>query len=140
MRASSPGGRFTSDFETNELTDGITRDLTNPAGTMAQWWKLSSYVADPIYDVEPIGTGRIWSGPYNLRVVRATITQGSSPTNKRGFYNADTLHLTVNIDDFKSVSPEFFSDRGYVKPEIQNADKYRLVWKGQVYKIGRAHV
>lgn len=136
MRAHSPGGRFTSDFELNAIADGITWDLTNPAGTSAQWWIYNAgvSVSDPIYDVEPVGSGRVWRGPYNLSVIRASITQGASVTNQRGFYNADTLHLTLNIDDLKEVSPELFNQRGFVKPEIGQANKYRVVWKDQVYR------
>ncbi len=57
MRAYTPGGRFDSDFELDSIGDGITADLTNPAGTKAQWWIFNSAasVRDPIYDVEPLG-------------------------------------------------------------------------------------
>ena len=56
MRAYTPGGRFDSDFELDSIGDGITADLTNPAGTKAQWWIFNSAasVRDPIYDVEPL--------------------------------------------------------------------------------------
>lgn len=136
MRASAPGGRFNSDFELNSVGDGITADLTKPAGTSAEWWRFNSAasVRDAIYDVEPIGTGRVWIGPFRLAVSRASITQGTSQTNQRGFYNADTLHLTLNVDDLKEVSPELFTERGFVKPTIGEANKYRVVWKNQVYR------
>ena len=136
MRADRPGGRFTSDFETDALTDGITYDLTNPAGTSLDWWVYNEAgsTRDAIYDVEPVGVGRIWTGPYVLPVIRASITQGLSDANQRGFYNADTLHLTLNIDDLREVSPEIFNDRGFVKPNISDANKYRAVWKDQVYR------
>lgn len=136
MRAYTPGGRFDSDFESDSISEGITGDLTNPAGTLAQWWKYDAVnsLKDPIYDVEPIGVGRIWLGPLTLKIVRSSITEGTSTLNERGFYNADTLHLTVNIDDFYDVNPELFSDRGLIKSTIDLANKYRIVWKGQVYR------
>ena len=136
MRASAPGGRFTSDYELNSVGDGITADLTNPAGTSAEQLKLNIAASqkDPIYDLEPIGAGRVWTGPTRLAVVRASITQGSSLINERGFYNADVLHMTLNVDDLKEVSPEFFNDRGLVKTTIDNANRYRVVWKEQVYR------
>lgn len=136
MRADRPGGRFTSEFELNAVGDGITYDLTNPAGTNLDWWIYNEggSTRDPIYDVEPLGTGRVWVGPYNLPVVRASISQGVSDINQRGFYNADTLHLTLNVDDLKEVSPELFTSRGFVKPNIGDANKYRAVWKDQVYR------
>lgn len=136
MRAHSPGGRFTADFELDSIAFGITYDLTNPAGTTAEWWiyNASASVADVIYDVEPVGAGRIWTGPYNLAIIRASISQGASITNQRGFYNADTLHLTLNVDDLKEVSPDLFTERGFIKPEIQLTHKYRVIWKNQVYR------
>lgn len=136
MRAYTPGGRFDSDFESNRISEGITEDLTNPAGTLAQWWKFDAThsVTDPIYDVEPIGAGRVWTGPFALKVIRASISEGSNSLNERGFYNVDTLHLTLNVDDVKDVSPEIFADNGLVKPNVDFINRYRVVWKGQVYR------
>jgi hypothetical protein len=136
MRAYTPGGRFDSDFESNRISEGITEDLTNPAGTRAKWWRFdpASSVKDPIYDVEPIGAGRRWIGPFDLKVIRSSISEGSGALNERGFYNVDTLHLTLNVDDVKDVSPEMFTDNGLVKSTIDYVNQYRVVWKGQVYR------
>ena len=136
MRAHTPGGRFDADFESDRISEGITEDLANPVGNSAEWWKFNSVssVIDPVYDVEPIGTGRVWTGPATLRVIRSTVTEGSSPLNARGFYNTDTLHLNVNIDDLYDISSDLFYDRSKIKPSIDLANKYRVVWKGQVYR------
>jgi hypothetical protein len=136
MRAHTPGGRFDSDFESDSISTGITEDLTNPAGTSAEWWKFNSALtqSDPIYDVEPVGFGRVWDGPSIIPIVRATITEGTSYLVDRGFYNSDTLHLTLNIDDLYAVDPELFTDRGILKPTLDLVDKYRVVWKSQVYR------
>lgn len=136
MRAYNPGGRFDSDFESDLISEGISADLTAPIGTSAEWWKFdgTNSTVDPIYDVEPIGVGRVWTGPSTLSVVRATITQGTNALNDRGFYNTDVLHLTLNIDDMRDVSSELFNDRGLIKTTIDLANKYRVVFKGQVYR------
>lgn len=136
MRAYTPGGRFDSDFDLDSMGDGITADLTNPAGTTAEWWKFDQVnsTKDPVYDVEPLGTGRIWRGPFVIQLVRASITQGATPVTDRGFYNADSLHITLNVDDLINVSPELFNDRGLVKASVDITNRYRLVWKGQVYR------
>jgi hypothetical protein len=136
MRAYTPGGRFDSDFESDSISDGITEDLTNPAGTMAKWWKYNAVasVKDPVYDVEPVGAGRVWTGPSDLKIARATLTQGTNALNERGFYNVDVLHLTTNIDDLYGVSPELFVNRALISTTIDLANKYRVVWKGQVYR------
>jgi len=140
MRAYTPGGRFTTDFELNAIADGITADSTNPVGTTAQWWSYNSAasVKDPIYDVEPVGAGRVWTGPAILKVIKAIITQGSSAVNERGFYNTDVLSITINMDviDGSSLS----GGESLPIPELKylpsNPDAYlrdRIVFKDQVF-------
>ena len=140
MRAYTPGGRFDSDFESDAIAAGVTADLTNPAGTTAEWWRLdaANSLKDPIYDVEPVGTGRVWIGPKTLSVVRASLTQGSSMLNERGFYNVDTLHLTLNVDDVQVVAPEIFANIGLITTAVDLLDKYRVVYKGQVFRATKA--
>lgn len=136
MRAYNPGGRFDSDFESNLISEGISSDLTSPVGTSAEWWKFddTNSITDELYDVEPLGAGRVWTGPSTLAVIRATITEGTNVLNDRGFYNVDLLHLTLNVDDLREVSSEMFNDRGLVKATIDLANKYRVVFKDQVYR------
>jgi len=136
MRSYSVGGRFDSDFESDQISEGITADRTNTVGTTAQWWKFDSInsVKDPIYDVEPIGTGRIWIGPSVLPIITATTTQGTTLQSERGFYNTDTLKITLNIDDVYAIAPELFTDRGLISSNVDIADKYRIVFKGEVYR------
>jgi len=140
MRAYTPGGRFDSDFESDQISEGITADLTNPAGTSAEWWKFdaANSTKDTIYDVEPVGTGRVWIGPKTISVVRASLTQGSSLLNERGFYNVDTLHLTLNVDDVQAVAPEVFTNIGVITSIVDLLDKYRVVYKGQVFRPTKA--
>lgn len=140
MRAYTPGGRFDSDFESDAIADGVTADLTNPAGTIAEWWKFdaANSLKDSIYDVEPVGTGRVWLGPKTISVVRASLTQGSSLLNERGFYNVDTLHLTLNVDDVQTVAPEVFTSAGVITSSVDLLDKYRVVYKGQVFRPTKA--
>jgi len=137
MRSYTPGGRFDSDFESDAISDAVTADLTNPVGTLAQWWKFDSVnsTRDTLYDVEPIGTGRVWVGPKTIPVVRASLTQGTSKLNERGFYNTDKLHLTLNVDDVRLVAPESFDADGTVNAtNITLVDKYRIVYKNEVWR------
>lgn len=136
MRAFTPGGRFTVDFELNEVGDGITWDSTNPFGTHADWWEydINSVTSDPVYDVESIGGGRVWIGPKKLLVVSADLQMGQSPNDQRGFYAADMLDFIVNIDDLFAVSPQLFDKRGEFRARLQEANRYRAVWKGQVFR------
>lgn len=130
MRGHTPGGRFDSDFELNTISEGITTDLTNPAGTNAYWWvfNINTSTKDPLYDVDAINVGRVWKDPLEIPIIRATITQGQVLQNERGFYNPDTLHLTVNVDDLESMNP------GIVASIESSSTRDRVVWKGQVYR------
>lgn len=136
MRSYNVGGRFDSDFESDQISEGITADVTNTVGTIAEWWKFDSAnsTKDTIYDVEPLGAGRVWIGPKTIAVVRASLTQGSSLLNERGFYNVDTLHLTLNVDDVQAVAPEIFTRVGVITSSGDLLDKYRVVYKGQVFR------
>lgn len=133
MKAYTPGGRFDADFETTSLLAGIDADLKAPVGTNALWYVYSSTstVLDPIYDVGQNITstlgGKVWTGPYSVPVVRAVIKQGQAKTSAVGFYNADSLHLTFNIEDVAKYAPNII-----IRPDINNRD--RVVWRGQVYR------
>jgi hypothetical protein len=134
MRSYKPGGRFDADFETDDILKGIDADLKNPVGTHALWyiWDDTNSHVDPIYDVgaDPalgVGYGRTWRGPYKLPVIRAIWSQGDVKTSEIGYYNDDTLHLTLNAQDIETIAPGFFKI-----PEIQL--RGRLIWKNQVYR------
>jgi hypothetical protein len=133
MKAYTPGGRFDADFETTSLLAGIDADLKMPVGTNALWYiyNPTNSVLDPIYDVgqDLSGSlgGKTWTGPYSVPVVRAVIKQGEAKTSSVGYYNADTLHLTFNIEDIQKISPNVISN-----PDLQN--RGRIVWKNQVYR------
>jgi hypothetical protein len=136
MRGYTQGGRFDSDFETNDILSGVNSEIKNPVGTKAQWWFFDSANTniDPIYDVGDGITvsagGRRWTGPYSISVVRAVIAQGNAKTSQSGFYKADELHLTLNIQDLTTIAPGFED----AIQSIGQQDKNRVVWKGQVYR------
>lgn len=133
MRAYTPGGRFDADFETTDLLAGIDSDLKTPVGTNALWYiyNPATTVLDPIYDTgqDLSGTlgGKRWNGPFSIPVVRAVIEQGAAKTSAVGYYNADKLHLTFNIEDIQRIAPNVV-----VNPDLQN--RGRIVWKNQVYR------
>jgi hypothetical protein len=129
MRGYTPGGRFDADFESDSIRDGTSWDLTTPVGTIADCYVFDadSSTTDPIYDVDAINGGRVWKGPFTLRVTRASITQSMVPQSERGFYQTDTLHLTVMLEDMKKIFPQtdFF-------PEFAN--RSRIFWREQLYR------
>lgn len=133
-RANTPGGRFTSAFERGSISSGIDADLKNPVGSSVLWYLFDSVnsAIDPIYDTgDNIANGathgKIWSGPFTIPTVRTVIKQGSVKTSAAGFYNADTLHITLNSNDIEKMAPGTMYN-----PDFQ--DRSRVVWKGQVFR------
>ena len=132
-RAYTPGGRFTSDFERGSISTGITNDLTNPVGTHAEWWLYDSAntAVDPIYDVGDSyyngSGGKMWTGPYQIQIIRSIIKQGDTKISQQGFYNADYLHLTINALDIEKIAPGTMAN-----PDSRDRD--RIVWKGEVFR------
>lgn len=129
-RPYTPGGRFSSDWETNEINDAIEKDLTNPVGTTVLWyvWDAESSHIDPIYDVGAAdGIGRQWRDPVEIPVIAARIKQGQTNMVEQGFYNADRLHVVINHDVMLALVPDLMDD-----PDPLNRD--RFIWKGQVYR------
>jgi hypothetical protein len=129
-RPYTPGGRFTSDWETNEIHDAITKDLTNPAGTSLDWyvWDAEATSVDPIYDVGANdGVGRMWKPAVKVPVIRAIINHGTVEHSHEGFYNADSVHFTIDKDELAKNVPNVFTN-----PDPLNRD--RIVWQGQVYR------
>lgn len=129
MKAYTPGGRFDADFETDLVQDGYDWDLKNPVGTNALWYIFDpvNSTKDPIYDSGDIGVGRVWRGPYELPIIRAVISQGKVPQSERGFYNTDTLHLTVNSRDIDNIDPT-------VVTNLDLENRGRILWKNQLYR------
>lgn len=129
MKAYTPGGRFDMEFETNDILSGINADLQRPVGTNAEWWVFDpvNSVTDAVYDVGDIDGGRRWKGPFSLPVIRSVISQGKVYQNERGYYNLDTLHLTLHADDVERIFPGVVAN-----PDLQ--DRGRIVWRNQVYR------
>lgn len=130
MRGYIQGGRFDSDYEVDSISAGINQDLQRPVGTTAEWYVFDpdNTRVDSVYDVgSSDGAGRRWRGPYELPVIRAVIKQGNVPTSDKGYYNADTLHLTINAEDIEKVSPGVVGH-----PDLQN--RGRLIWLGEVFR------
>jgi hypothetical protein len=60
-------------------------------------------------------------------IIKAVISQGNTKLSQAGFYNADTLKLTLNANDIEKLIPGVMDD-----PDDQN--RSRVVWKNQVFR------
>jgi hypothetical protein len=137
-RPYTPGGRFDTTYETEDIHDAITKDLTNPVGTSALWyvWDIDSTHVDSIYDVGASdGVGRKWKSPVKVPVIKAVLGQGTSSLVQQGFYNADNIHFTIDHDVLIRTIPEMLYKLDPLNdenPDPLNRD--RIVWKNQVYR------
>jgi len=129
MRHYNPGGRFDADFETDSVLEGVSADLQNPAGTTALWWVFDPVATrvHPVYDVGADTGGRMWKGPYEIPVIKAVIDQGGVPLDERGYYNADSLHLTLDSEAIDRIVPGVLRN-----PDLQN--RGRIIWLGEVFR------
>jgi hypothetical protein len=133
-RASTPGGRFNSDFEIQSNSNGIDADLKRPVGSnlLMYLYDPDNSSVDPIYDVGdnvPAGgaIGKIWKGPFSIPTIRTVITQGSVKISQYGFYNADSLHITLNAVDIEKVAPGTM-----MNPD--DLGRCRIVWKEEIWR------
>jgi hypothetical protein len=129
-RAFTPGGRFNTDFEHSEIHDAISKDLTEPVGSSLLWYQFDSVatVVDPIYDVgSDAGVGRLWKAAITVPVIRSVIRHGTVEHSHEGFYNADSVHFTIDKEELSRLLPTLFNN-----PDPLNRD--RIVWQEQVYR------
>jgi hypothetical protein len=129
-RAFTPGGRFNTDFEHSEIHDAISKDLTEPVGSSLLWYQFDSVatVVDPIYDVgSSAGVGRRWKTAITVPVIRSVIRHGTVEHSHEGFYNADSVHFTIDKEELSRLLPTVFNN-----PDPLNRD--RIVWQEQVYR------
>lgn len=108
MRGSAPKGRFDTPFEMASIHRGISEDLGRPAGQSVQWYRFDAVhtEVDPVYEVGSEEIGRRWKfPPITLPTVSCWIVQGQVVQNDRGYYNSDTLILSVNVKDIDDLLP-----------------------------------
>jgi hypothetical protein len=87
---------------------------------------------DPIYDVgdnlaNGATHGKMWKGPFELPTIRTVITQGSVKISQYGFYNADSLHITLNAVDIEKLVPGTM-----MNPD--DLGRARFIWKNEVWR------
>lgn len=135
MRASSPGGRFSINYEIDSYTHGIKEDLQRPVGGELPWLRFDpeGTEVDPIYDVGAYDGGRSFHKPRMLKFITAQVFQGQTDQSDRGFYNADHLRLTINRHDFENVFPK-------VVPEVDQFLKDRVKFQGSIFRPSRIYL
>jgi len=141
MRGQLVPGRFSIDYESKSIYEGIGDELVNTVGQEVSWWQWSEtylndnyeVVVDDTYDVsnggqtpEGVSKGRRWTKPVTLPVAMAQLMRSTNVMNERGYYVSDTLRLVVNVGDIERLIPDIL-----VNPSLHIKD--RIVYKGQVF-------
>ena len=127
-RHSDPQGRFSIDYEQAAIYEGIESELRQTVGQFVDWMIFDSSQSeqDPIYDVSSIGVGRHWKRTVRIPAFGAFIRQGSSTINDRGFYNTDTLRVSMAADKLIREIPDIVS-----QPDRHIRD--RIAYRGNLF-------
>lgn len=143
MRGDQREGRFNIAYERGSSISGTSVELVQTVGTFVDWWIFDAVntEVDPIYDVgsSVIGGGRKWMTPFTIPVVNARLEQGATVQSDRGFYNTDTLTVTINADVIENHL-NFFGGNATNQRQLStveiNPDAYlrdRIVFRNQVF-------
>ena len=143
MRGQRVEGRFSIDSERESIISGTNSELVFTVGQYIDWWFYDENRTnlDDLYDVGAARGGRWYDGPHQIPVIKAVLFQGVTLQNERGFYNADVLRVTLNMD----ILEENLQVSGSVFPSIvtlqdlpDNPDHYlrdRVVFRNEVFTL-----
>lgn len=143
MRGQRVEGRFSIDSERESIISGTNSELVFTVGQYIEWWFYDEKKTqlDDVYDVGSASGGRWYDGPHKIPVIHAALFQGVTIQNERGFYNADVLRVTLNMD----ILEENNQVSGSVFPAIvglaklpDNPDHFlrdRVVFRNEVFTI-----
>lgn len=125
------GGRFDQRHELDNIFEATEVDLQEWEGTTVKWFMFDSQssVADELYDVGSVATGRVWVSGIELPVISVVRTEGSELANDQGFYVTDAIHISVSMRQAENAGLDDL---------VRNADKHlfdRLVWQGTVFNV-----
>lgn len=142
MRGENKQGRFNINYERESFISGATEEMVNTVGNILQWWFYDpvNTVVDPIYDAGGnTAGGRRWIGPVSVPIINVTVTQGITKQNDRGFYNTDSLSITINMDLVEGNRNTFGRSQAtypHLMAMTTTPDKYlrdRIIFRDQVW-------
>src|SRR4051812_44344863 len=91
-------GRFTADFEVNDINAGL-RGHQQAFGDEVEYYRFlrDASEMDDIYD-EGTGAGKVFLGPIPVPAIKVIHVEGGSDQNDTGFYYNDDLHISLGYD------------------------------------------
>lgn len=127
-------GRFSVDFEINEINAGL-RGQQQAFGDEVDYWRFESErsTVNDIYD-EGAGGGKVFNGPIRLPVLSAVHLEGTNQNLDTGFYANDELHVTLTFDAF--------SRTGMVASDLRPGDylRDRITYDNVVFRVTKVEI
>lgn len=122
-------GRFSMDYETNEIRDALT-GYQIEVGDFVIYYRYDSINSrlHSVYD-EPIAGGLAWRRPINLPVIHAIHLENERDITAEGEYTNDTIELTASFEQLR------MSAMSKLDINTQNYLNDRFVYDGKVFKV-----
>lgn len=128
-------GRFDSDFETNEMNQGLRGFQSAQAGDAIDYYRFDRVASqiDDVYD-EGDGAGRVYHPSVVVPVLRAVHDEGENANTDTGFYFNDNIYVTASFNQVFRTGLTF--------EDIRHEDylKDRLVYDNKVFRVTQIHV
>lgn len=123
-------GRFTVDFETQEIYKGL-RDWQRQTGDQAEYFRFAYDQSnkDPTYGEATGPAGRVYFGPLLIPALHVVHTESAVEEMPEGFTYHDKVHVTCSFDMLKRTGLELMDI------ETQNYLKDRIIYDGKVFRV-----
>ena len=122
-------GRFSPDYEINEINAGI-RGHQQAFGDELDYYRFLSEQStmDDVYD-EGNGGGKVFNGPLAVPALNVVHLEGTTESIDTGFYYNDEIHATLGIDMLTKV--------GLTRMDLRHHAylRDRIVYDDKVFKI-----
>lgn len=122
-------GTFNRDLEINQI-EGAMEGWREANGDNVRYFRLNqqkSEFDDVFY--EATGVGRVYDGPYTLPVQHVTFVPGGNENTDRGFYQNDSLVVTVAY--------KAFTGAGFIFPDLQSQEylRDRILYNDLIFRV-----
>lgn len=127
-------GRFSADYETNEIARTLRGWQTEFGDNVLyyRYWGDQSEVHD-IWD-EATGVGRVWHPPHEIEVLHVTRIEGAAEDREHGLYYNDSIYVTASF--------RVLSRLGMTELDLQHQTylRDRLVYDFRVFRVSRMQI
>lgn len=122
-------GRFSVDYETNSIRNGLVGWQRNVGDTILyyRYDGPNSYI-HPVYD-EPIETGLAWKAPINMPVIHVVHFENERDIQAEGEYSNDTATVTAAYEMLRRAG------LSHLDVSTLNYLNDRFIYDDKVFKV-----